>query len=442
MGIGEHVFVLRNGASSHESFWVVARRTLLLAHLSLSRAYPWLLLAPYVFWAASRFSLEREYLRRRFLIQASLAAGFVFACQVLNQRVTAGRPMRLIVAVTETSSRGLNADGTPRETVTRFRKELRVTAPEFPESPPGNPLGQLGTGTNRERNAESGPLEFPEGLPAWAHEFAEGSGPVLPFELFWRVSLPSVALDLFVFVSLCGLGHAAHFRRRFQERERRAATLESSLARARLHTLQAQLQPHFLFNTLNSITALVRQNPTAAEEMLTSLSDLLRLALNQANQSWSSLRQELHFLRLYLDIQQMRFGDRLRYVEDADPTALDCAVPSLLLQPLVENAVRHGLEPAHHAGTVRVRARADGESLELSVEDDGVGCPGLVQGTARLGVGLTNVRDRLQALFERDASLTFAAGGSGGLAVQIRLPLRRAGSMAESRPYEDSFSHC
>lgn len=429
--VREQVFVLRDEGAPPESFWVTARRNLLLAHLSLSRAYPWLLLAPYVIWAAARFSLEREHLRRHLLIQGLLAAGFVASCQGLNHHLTSGRPLRLIVAVTETSSHGRAADGSPTETVTRLRKELRVNPSVVPDPLPREVDTRVRVNADGEVLTEPGTREQREESFAW-QEADGGTGPgmasggPLPFALFWRGRLASTALDLLVFASLCGLGHAVHYRHRWQEREQRAAALEASLTQARLHALQAQLQPHFLFNTLNSITALVRQSPPAAEEMLTSLGDLLRLALSQATRPWSSLRDELRFLQLYLDLQQMRYGDRLRFEQAIAPELLDCAVPSLLLQPLVENAIRHGIEPAGRPGTVRVLGRREGDVVELKVADDGVGCPALMEGEARPGTGLTNVRERLRTMFDRGASLSFAPGVTGGLVVCIRLPVTSA----------------
>lgn len=428
-GWDRQVFVLQDDGAPPESFWVSARRNLLLVHLSLARAYPWLLLAPYVVWAATRFSLERDHLRRRAFIQVLLAAGFVTGCQALNRQVAAGRPLRLIVAVTETSSTGKLADAAPGETVTRLRKELRVNPTADFEHWPAEVDATVRVDSDGQLDVRTNTAPEAGRSLVWQSEPGTDIPPemtpddlMVPHAWLWRGRVQSAALDLFVFGSLCGLGHALHFRRRWQEREQRAAALESSLARARLHALQAQLQPHFLFNTLNSITALVRQNPPAAEEMLVSLSDLLRLALSQATRPCSSLREELKFLQLYLDIQQTRFGDRLRFEQDIQPELLDCAVPSLLLQPLVENALRHGLEPAGRPGTVRITGRRHAGFLELQVADDGVGCPALVRGQARLGVGLANVQERLRAMFEERASLTFANGAAGGLVVGLRLP--------------------
>ena len=178
----------------------------------------------------------------------------------------------------------------------------------------------------------------------------------------------SAALDGFAYIALIGLAHAGVFYRRYREREQQAAVLESRLNQARLRALQAQLQPHFLFNTLNGIATLVRRDPATAEEMLLSLSDLLRIALSSSHRQEIPLREELDFLDRYLAIQRMRFGDRLRVTEEIETSAMDCLVPALLLQPLVENAIRHGLEPSGKLGELRIeRLRPDVLFLDVQM---------------------------------------------------------------------------
>src|SRR6185436_4469304 len=176
----------------------------------------------------------------------------------------------------------------------------------------------------------------------------------------------SGAMDAFAYVALLGLAHTGVFYRRYREREQQASLLESRLNQAELRALQAQLQPHFLFNTLNGIATLVRRDAAKAEEMLLSLSDLLRISLSSSRQHEIPLREELDFLGRYLAIQRMRFGDRLRVTEEIEPSAMDCLVPALLLQPLVENAIRHGLEPSGKHGELRIAGARDGEWLRLT----------------------------------------------------------------------------
>src|SRR5918993_4754638 len=177
-------------------------------------------------------------------------------------------------------------------------------------------------------------------------------------------------------------------------RELNAAQLETRLVEARLHTLQRQLQPHFLFNTLNTISALMHRNVDAADNMIARLSDLLRISLHNVGIQEVTLKEELDFLSKYLEIEQTRFRDRLTVVFDVQPGTLDALVPNLVLQPLVENAIKHGIGPRPSPGTITIRARLTGERLELIVQDNGVG-----MSTARLsdfnrGVGLSNTRAR------------------------------------------------
>jgi sensor histidine kinase YesM len=229
---------------------------------------------------------------------------------------------------------------------------------------------------------------------------------------------------VFAYGSLAGLAHAFHFYGRYRERERRALFLESSLAKARLNTLQAQLQPHFLFNTLNAIATLLRRDPAAAEQTLMSLSDLLRLALSQSDRQEISLREEMNFLERYMEIQQTRFGERLRFEQQIDYSTLNCLVPTLLLQPLVENAIRHGLEPSSNPGTIRVTANRQEGALVITVEDDGVGLRSATN--VADGIGLTNLRARLETLYEVQQELKITGGSERGVTVRIKIPYHEA----------------
>ena len=271
--------------------------------------------------------------------------------------------------------------------------------------------------------------------------------------------LPRV-LDIVAYMAIVGLAHSVHFYRRFREREHRAVYLESNLANARLDALRAQLQPHFLFNSLNAIVALLRRDPRLAEATLMSLSDLLRLALSQSEKQEISLREEMEFVQRYLEIQQTRFGDKLRVEEDIESAALDCLVPSLLLQPLVENAIRHGIEPAENAGTVRLTAHRRNGQLALTVEDDGVGLPKPVielppamvtdaalnghpqtlaptrtpsaNGGAGTGIGLANLRSRLEVLYGAQQKLELSPRPKGGVIVKVEIPWRTTAPVESS----------
>ena len=202
----------------------------------------------------------------------------------------------------------------------------------------------------------------------------------------------------------------------------RASQLETQVAQARLGALKAQLQPHFLFNTLNAIVVLVRQQKgQQAEETLARFSDLLRAVLADMEAQEVTLARELEYLKLYLSIEQLRFSDRLRVDIDVEPELLDAAVPHMALQPLVENAIRHGVGRRATPGRIAIRATKVGPSLHLGVCDDGPGFGG--QSTGGLGLGLANTRARLKQLYGDAAELRIEAAPGGGALVTLIFPL-------------------
>jgi signal transduction histidine kinase len=238
------------------------------------------------------------------------------------------------------------------------------------------------------------------------------------------ILITSLAPNLLFYWGIVAAAHGFGYYRASKERELRASQLEGRLAQARLQLLQMQLHPHFLFNTLNTISELVHEDPETADRMITGLSDLLREALAAGRVQEVPLRRELALLERYLEIQRTRFGDRLRVDVDVEPQALDALVPHLVLQPVVENAIRHGIGSYAKRGRISIAARAIGDSLQLDVEDDG---RGLQHPDAEVteGVGLSNTRERLQALYGEAARLTMRDGPSGGVVLTIVVPLRR-----------------
>ena len=218
--------------------------------------------------------------------------------------------------------------------------------------------------------------------------------------------------------------YAAHWQerlsRRFSEAARESEELQGRLDQARLQALRLQLQPHFLFNTLNTITALVHRDPPSAERMVTGLSELLRVSLGNAGEQEVRLDRELEVLRHYLDIQLVRFSDRLSVRFDIDPGAREAMVPSLLLQPLVENAIKHGISPRVAAGHLHISVRRHHEKLSLEVGDDGVGTRG-AQALAE-GVGLGNARARLASLYGEQHRMEAGPRPEGGFNVKIEIP--------------------
>jgi len=219
---------------------------------------------------------------------------------------------------------------------------------------------------------------------------------------------------------IVSLVHTLSFYRRSEEREHKALELEARLADAKLQALRMQLHPHFLFNTLNAIATLIHKDPHAADEMITNLSELLRATLDTSEQE-IPLRQELDFLGRYLEIQQVRFGERLRVEKEIDAAALDALVPTLILQPLVENAIRHGIEPNPAAGAVTIRAQLNEiGALHLTVRDSGGGLKPTDKSSS--GIGLTNTRGRLQELYGNRARLVLNSEADGGFAVEMEIP--------------------
>lgn len=402
------------------------------ADVAFQRIYPWALLGPYVALIALYHPWERGSLRLSVPLNLATCVAFVAASHAIDTHTR--RTLRNVTIIKSEPAEGSRGTNTFQIQITQtgpagtllarrvLSSKANRTPQEFPDAGLTNLFGQLDRG-----------LE-PPALPNW--------------------SLGSTLLDLLAYGAIVGLAHSVHFYRRFREREHRALSLESSLANARLNALRAQLQPHFLFNSLNAIATLLRRDPRLAEATLMSLSELLRLALSQSEKPEHALREEMEFVQRYLEIQQTRFGDRLQVEQDIEPATLDCLVPTLLLQPLVENAIRHGIEPTDKAGVVRLTARRQDANLMLTVEDNGVGLASTALDLRRPttsyfqastasrpvdsqagsvvrpasgagnGIGLANLRARLEALYGARQTLDLISRPEGGLAVRIEIPWR------------------
>jgi hypothetical protein len=304
-----------------------------------------------------------------------------------------------------------------------------------PPPPPRSQSGDL-------RPPPQAGLEGPPGPEFGPPEggFQPGPGPGLPggppfrrgapppplhgsADWFFRLRLPlHIPMLLLVMV----VSHALYFYRRGQERERQALQLTAHLTQARLDALTMQIQPHFLFNALNSIAALVHRDADAADEMIGALSDFLRYTLHGKARREVPLVEELEYVRKYLAVEQVRFGDRLRFENDVPPETFGALVPMLILQPLVENAVRHGLSGAHggeggnELARLTITARKEGGELRVTVADNGTG----MDGNASEGVGLTNTRARLRELHGEAGRVELRTGN--GCAVELVMPFRAA----------------
>lgn len=241
-----------------------------------------------------------------------------------------------------------------------------------------------------------------------------------PLVMVPRHLFAGIAYYVLVYFVIVAVIHAISFYDKYRERELNASRLEGQLALARLQMLKAQLHPHFLFNTLNAISALMHRDVDAADRMITKLSDLLRLSIDQDDRHQVSLGCELEFLDRYLAIERIRFRDRLAVKREVEPPCLQAQVPRLILQPLVENSIRHGIAMRSAAGQVTIRATCKGSRLEIVVADDGPGLP--VGRGLREGVGLANTRARLDQLYGNDYRFELVNAEGGGLQVVMEIP--------------------
>lgn len=239
-----------------------------------------------------------------------------------------------------------------------------------------------------------------------------------------RVLLLWMPFDFIIYAAIAAVVYALDYSGRYHERELRASQLEGDLAEAQLRVLRSQIHPHFLFNTLNSISALLRKDPEMAERMIARLADLLRSTLDSGADQEVPLQQELTLLQTYLDIQKMRFGERLRVETKVASDASAELVPNLILQPVVENAIRHGIAPRATGGTVEIRACCEAGGLVIDVIDDG---PGFGESRhVSEGIGISNTRERLHQLYGMAGFLTIGNAPAGGAWVRLHIPLRRS----------------
>jgi signal transduction histidine kinase len=261
-------------------------------------------------------------------------------------------------------------------------------------------------------------------LRAWVGQAQSwmGDQPVSFEAAFKPLLVKTWHFNLLIYWVVVSVSYAFDYYRKFQERELHALELEKRLTEAKLQALQMQLNPHFLFNTLHAISSLMHRDVEAADRMIMRLSDLLRRTLESADTQEVPLKQELDFLQSYLDIEQIRFGERLTLRWEIATETLDARVPSLILQPLVENAIHHGIGPHAKAGRIEITAGRDNGRLQLEVRDNGSGLPAGTQ--PEEGVGLSNTRARLQQLYGDAHRFELHNATEGGLVVCMTIPFR------------------
>ncbi|MGE5113541.1 MAG: sensor histidine kinase [Acidobacteriaceae bacterium] len=248
----------------------------------------------------------------------------------------------------------------------------------------------------------------------------------VPWSAFRSFYLANAYDDLWMYLVVAASAHGLIYFRKYQERELRSSELERQLAEAQLQMLKMQLQPHFLFNTLNTAYTLVRRDGAAAERVIIQLSDLLRMTLDHTRMHEVPLHEEIAFIGKYLEIEQVRFRERLTVCYNVEPDCLDAMVPNMILQPLVENAVRHGVAPHARPGIIEISAIRRQELLELTVSDNGEGITDEAHRPVRSGgVGLSNTRARLMQQYGPTSRLELKTGSPVGFSAIATIPFRK-----------------
>ncbi len=230
--------------------------------------------------------------------------------------------------------------------------------------------------------------------------------------------------NVMIYWAVAAFGYLIDYYKRFHETRTQSLRLQSELTEAELRALKMQLHPHFLFNTLNTISYYIYADVDLASRMVTDLSDLLRIILEQSGTPEVTLRQELNLLDKYLDIEKIRFQDRLTVEKTIDPETLNAMVPNLILQPLAENAIRHGIAPHATKGLVRISASRQDQHILITISDNGSGMPRSKPAGSREGIGLTNTRARLQHHYGDNHAMRLYNAETGGLVVEIKIPYR------------------
>jgi two-component system LytT family sensor kinase len=243
-------------------------------------------------------------------------------------------------------------------------------------------------------------------------------------EIYKIFVLVNLHFSVGIYWGVLGIQQAIKYFRKYRERELRTSQLEARLATTRLQVLKMQLHPHFLFNTLNAISELIYRDPESAERMISDLSDLLRMSFENLEIQEIPLKQELEFLEKYLEIELMRFHDRLKVEMHISPDTLDASVPNMILQPLVENAIKHGIGPRSEGGKIDIDAVRENGHLALTVRDNGLGVPAGDVENLNEGVGISNTRRRLRHLYGEGHSFTLQNEEISGLAVNLVIPYK------------------
>jgi len=389
--------------------------------------YPWILLSPLAIFLAGKFRFGHGAWARSLIVHFASCLLFTAAYQGLLTLAIPGP-----VFVTVGGAGMVAAAGTPPGLPAGFDN-----GPSSAVAPPANAVFFQQRGflhndtppisTSTDSNAffvtRDGPPPFAP--PLSRSGFLVGAAfRSSPWTQFLHLAMMRTQFTIPVYwciVCICWV--IGHFQEA-NEREQRTLELETRLTQANLQALKMQLQPHFLFNTLNAISSLVHENPRAADDMIGSLSQFLRTTLDVSAKNEIPLRAELEFLEHYLEIQQTRFGNRLTIHREINPGVLNALVPPLVLQPLAENAIRHGIESRESGGTVTIRGTRENDFLCLEISDDGEGFSGGELLRPGNGVGLSNTGARLQALYGGKYRFKLTANVPTGARANIQIPFR------------------
>jgi two-component sensor histidine kinase len=396
--------------------------------------FPWILLSPVAVILAGRFPFDRDNWRRSLMIH--LTACFLFTITYEGLLFLAF-PSPLILSTGEVDG-GISfstADGPLPDFPGPGVSVQAVGPPASPFPPDSNAVVfeptnlRVGAGPVSLFMGSNGALIGHDGeLPSFAPPaggVAFVSFPkVSKWTQFLHLAMMRTQFTVPIYLSIICICWVINHFQETSERERRTLELETCLTQANLRALKMQLRPHFLFNTLNSISSLIHENPKVADDMVGSLSQFLRTTLDVSSENEVPLHRELEFVDRYLEIQQTRFGDRLRIYREVDSNSMNALVPPLILQPLVENAIRYGIESRESGGTVTIRALREGDTLHLQIADEGEGFSGGQMLGAGNGIGLSNTKARLQELYGDKHQFKITAGHPTGACVEIEIPLR------------------
>lgn len=393
------------------------------ARASFRDWFPWILLSPLAVFLAGRFRLGRETWKLSVTIHIISSLLFTAAYGGLLTLASPGAVLTgggmvaataMPPALPEGFARGYAFAAPP---VTGSNTMFFIQRGNASDNSPG-PVS-LSINSDGVTIVHSGPPPFPP--PPNDVQFAASFHPGPWTQLFHlAISRTQFAIPIYWCI-VCICWTFGHFQEAV-ERERQTLELETRLTQANLQALKMQLQPHFLFNTLNAISSLIHENPKSADDMIISLSQFLRTTLSVSAKDGIPLCAELEFLEHYLEIQQTRFGERLKICREIDPGSSDALVPPLILQPLVENAIRHGIEPRERGGTVTIRAARKNDRLHLEISDDGEGFSGCQLLRPGNGIGLSNTEARLQTLYGEEHQFTLAANQPSGACAKIEIP--------------------